>query len=102
MKSHGTLRPPRDVHILSWVLSLDKLGYIPCHFKNCSFMAMTLDEMVDHFNRSECVSILHDAFSFYSFTHKPVFLFLGLVGFQIIYLNCMPGWHRGYVILFYL
>lgn len=37
------------IHVKSWVIYLEKDGYVRCPFKNCNFMAFDVEEMCNHY-----------------------------------------------------
>lgn len=52
------IRAPHKVHVLSWVLALEKTGSVPCHFKNCKFMAISVEEMAHHYTYCKCEAVV--------------------------------------------
>ncbi|XP_066994773.2 uncharacterized protein [Anabrus simplex] len=37
------------VHKVSWNIALEEKGYVSCFFKNCKFLALSLEEMIQHY-----------------------------------------------------
>ncbi|XP_049764363.1 uncharacterized protein LOC126092684 [Schistocerca cancellata] len=37
------------VHKISWTISLEQKGYIRCLFQNCGFLALNMEEMIQHY-----------------------------------------------------
>ena len=60
MKSKLRLLPKRrsfcNVHKVSWTIAIEKNGYVKCLFKNCNYLALTVDEMKQHYGICNGVS----------------------------------------------
>ncbi|KAJ4444799.1 hypothetical protein ANN_06596 [Periplaneta americana] len=37
------------VHKVSWNIAIESKGYVKCLFQNCSYLALTVDEMIKHY-----------------------------------------------------
>ncbi|XP_021918407.1 uncharacterized protein LOC110829207 isoform X4 [Zootermopsis nevadensis] len=37
------------VHKVSWDMAIESKGYVKCFFQNCSYLALTVDEMIKHY-----------------------------------------------------
>lgn len=44
------------VHVKSWLIYLEKDGFVRCSFKNCNFMAFNVEEMRNHYGYCKGVS----------------------------------------------
>lgn len=58
MNSVTRIRAPHKIHVLSWALALERNGSVACHFKDCQFMALSVEEMGNHYPFCACVSTL--------------------------------------------
>jgi len=45
------------VHRVSWNIAIESKGYVKCLFQNCSYLAITVDEMIKHYGICNGVSI---------------------------------------------
>ncbi|KAG8265981.1 hypothetical protein J6590_081749, partial [Homalodisca vitripennis] len=49
-------RAYNKVHVRSWLIYLEKDGFVRCSFKNCDFMAFDVEEMCSHYGFCKGVS----------------------------------------------
>lgn len=54
MNSVTRIRAPHKIHVLSWALALERNGTVACHFKDCQFMALSVEEMGNHYPFCAC------------------------------------------------
>jgi hypothetical protein len=45
------------VHRVSWNIAIESKGYVKCLFQNCSYLAITVDEMIKHYGICSGVSM---------------------------------------------
>ena len=57
MSAVTRFRAPHKVHVLSWALALEVNGSVSCHFKDCQYMALSIEEMANHYPFCTGVSI---------------------------------------------